>query len=251
MNSQASRAICPGQDMRFWRQDDIFEVHCAKCGHAVEFFKDDARRSCPHCGAVIANPKLSIGCAQWCAQAEQCLGFDPNTVDDADRQEAASLCDRIVAAVKEEFGDDHKRIEHALRVLDYAQQLLQHEPADPRVVVAAALLHDIGIHEAERKHGSAGPRFQELEGPAVARRILEREKLDEPTIEHVCRIVGAHHSARNIDTPEFRIVWDADWLVNIPDEHPDADTDVLTRIVEKVFRTQAGERKARELFLTG
>ena len=46
------------------------------------------------------------------------------------------------------------------------------------MVRAAAILHDIGIHEAERKHGSSSGRLQELEGPPIARAILEASNVD-------------------------------------------------------------------------
>lgn len=73
--------------------------------------------------------------------------------------------------------------------------------------------------------------------------------LDEPIIAHVCRIVGNHHSARDIDTLEFRIVWDADWLVNISDEFAGRGKDKLKDIINKVFKTTAGKEKAYKLFI--
>ena len=68
-----SKMACPGQDMRFWGPDDIFEVECGHCGHCLEFFRDDASRRCPQCGERVINPKLAFGCAQWCEYAEKCL----------------------------------------------------------------------------------------------------------------------------------------------------------------------------------
>ena len=40
------------------------------------------------------------------------------------------------------------------------------------VILSAAYLHDIGIHEAERKYQSTAARYQEEEGPPIAREIL-------------------------------------------------------------------------------
>lgn len=65
---------CPGQDTRQWDRDALYEVPCPSCARAVEFFKDDAIRRCPHCGYRFRNPRLDLGCAQWCPYAEQCLG---------------------------------------------------------------------------------------------------------------------------------------------------------------------------------
>ena len=163
--------------------------------------------------------------------------------------EVKSLCERLVARMKETFGSDRRRIEHALKVLDHAETIWEAEGGDPLTVRAAAILHDIGIHEAERKHGSAAGRFQEIEGPPIARAILEELQLDERTVDHVCRIVGSHHSAKDIDTREFRTIWDADWLVNIPDEHAGASRERLAKLVARIFKTKRGRALAEELFL--
>ena len=160
-----------------------------------------------------------------------------------------SLCDRLAARMKDTFGSDRRRIDHALKVLDHAETILEAESGDPLTVRAAAILHDIGIHEAERKHGSPAGRFQEIEGPPIARAILEEFQLHDAIIDHICWIVGSHHSAKDIDTREFRIVWDADWLVNIPDEHAGASREKLAKLIARVFKTKRGRSLAEELFL--
>jgi hypothetical protein len=68
-------------------------------------------------------------------------------------------------------------------------------------------------------------------------------------IEHVCRIIGSHHSARNIDTPEFRIIWDADWLVNLPDEFPDLEPVKTRELITRIFKTRSGLKLAEKLYL--
>jgi hypothetical protein len=157
--------------------------------------------------------------------------------------------DRIKSEMIDFFGDDRRRIHHALKVLDFAEKINSIEKADPLVVGTAAILHDIGIHAAEQKHGSSAGNFQELEGPPIARNILRRNGFAESDIEHICTIIANHHSAKNIDTPEFRVIWDSDWLVNIPDEMDLSDKNKLTLFIDKIFRTAEGKRIAKEIFL--
>lgn len=242
-----AKTACPGQDTRFWQPGDIFDVNCGECDAVVEFFKDDATRRCMRCGSRIQNPRLNLGCAQWCEHAEDCLGYDPRGV--GEDEGAVALIDKLIQAVKEEFGEDQGRISHALSVLERSQEILRKESASPRVVLAASLLHDIGIVEAERKHGSSSAKYQEIEGPPIAKRIMQDLGLDVETVDHVCRIVGSHHSAKEIDTPEFRVVWDADWLVNIPEELQDADGETLQEKIDQIFRTGTGREKAYELYV--
>lgn len=156
---------------------------------------------------------------------------------------------RLIDEMKHIFGGDQKRIEHALAVLGYAERIQIVEGGDPLVVNAAAILHDIGIRQAERKYGSSTGKYQEIEGPPIAEEILKRLDIADEVIEHVCRIIANHHSAGDIDTSEFRIVWDADWLVNIPLDFPNASEEKLQKIVNKVFRTSEGYKIAKELFL--
>ncbi|OHB64872.1 MAG: hypothetical protein A2Y77_13725 [Planctomycetes bacterium RBG_13_62_9] len=150
--------------------------------------------------------------------------------------------------MRDVFGDDRGRIEHALAVLGHANDIRSVEGGDPLVIQAAAVLHDIGIREAERKHGSAAGRYQEMEGPPIAERILRNRHLDEGRLRHVCRIIANHHSARDIDTLEFRVIWDADGLVNLDEvfrENPEVDRESRIR---RIFKTSTGRETALRLF---
>lgn len=176
------------------------------------------------------------------------LRFGATDTDETNARTAA-VREQLINAMKAVFGTDQRRIDHALAVLSHAEAIQSVEGGCPVVVTAAAILHDIGIQEAERKHGSAGGRYQEIEGPPIADRIMHKFGLDPSTIDHVNRIIASHHSAKDIDTREFRIVWDADWLVNIPDELAGADTQKLRQVIEKVFRTPTGKQRACKMFI--
>lgn len=63
---------CPGQETRFWTSEDIFDTKCPHCGKSVEFFKDDRKRECPFCRQLCVNPKLDVGCLEWCQYADKC-----------------------------------------------------------------------------------------------------------------------------------------------------------------------------------
>jgi len=154
----------------------------------------------------------------------------------------------LIGEMKKVFGSDNKRISHALAVLSYADQIQTAEAGDDLVVEAAAILHDIGIHEAERKYNSSAGKYQEIEGPLIAREILKRYEVSPDAIEHICRIIGNHHSASDIDTIEFRIIWDADWLVNLQAEFEDWSSEKKMKTAERTFRTRKGREIASELF---
>lgn len=64
---------CPGQSQQQWKPEDIFDLPCPICGSDIEFWKDDVTRTCSLCEQVIPNPRLDLGCAQWCRYAKECL----------------------------------------------------------------------------------------------------------------------------------------------------------------------------------
>jgi putative nucleotidyltransferase with HDIG domain len=230
---------CPGQDQRLWKPEDIFEVNCSQCGTAVEFFKDEPKLNCHECGHVVVNPKIDLGCAEWCQYAKQCIGVSGTKNTNALRND-------LIAEMRGVFASDQKRITHALTVLGYAERIQAAEGGDPLVIKAAAILHDIGVHQAERKHGSSAGKYQELEGPPIAAEILNRRDVPAEAVEHICRIIANHHSARDIDTIEFRCVWDADWLVNIPENFRDGDQQRIRGTIDRVFKTATGHKIAVE-----
>lgn len=157
--------------------------------------------------------------------------------------------DKLLAEMENYFGRDAKRINHARKVLNYAEQILAKVDGDPEVVEAAAILHDIGIHAAEKKHGSTAGKFQEIEGPPIADNILK--KLDFPAgkIQEVLEIIAHHHTPGKVNTSNFKILHDADWLVNIPDEVDLADREKLKTVIEKVFLTETGKQLAEKIYL--
>jgi len=233
---------CPGQDQKFWKPDDIFEVRCPGCGQSVEFFKDEPKLKCRNCGRMVINPKIDLGCAEWCRYAEQCLGV-------AAVKNASFIRNRLIDEMKKVFGQDQKRIDHAIAVLDYAEKIQAIEGGDPLIVKAAAILHDIGIQQAEKKYGSSAGKYQEIEGPIIAKEILAKYDLDKETVEHICKIIANHHSAKDIDTVEFRCVWDADWLVNFPEEFENKQKHELEELINRPFKTQKGRQMAIALFV--
>jgi len=116
------------------------------------------------------------------------------------------------------FGHDVRRINHALKVHAFASLIACREVEDIRtreIIGITALLHDIGIHEAEKKYNSTAGNYQEIEGPPIARKILEHLQVPADISDRVCFITGTHHSCPRIDGLDFQIIVEADLLVNI------------------------------------
>jgi len=239
---------CPGQDPRYWKFDAIFDAVCPHCGNTIEFFKDETRRTCKKCGNKVLNPKMDFGCAAHCKFAEQCFGDLPPELI---RRKQDLFKDRVAVEMKMYFKTDFKRIGHAARVARYADKILEREKGDPAVVLSAAYLHDIGIKEAEKKYQSTAARYQHLEGPPVARAILEKLDAAPGLTDEVCDIVGHHHNPRPGETANFKIVYDADLLVNLEERKSKQAIarNVLEKHIETRFLTESGKYLARSILL--
>jgi len=238
---------CPGQDSRYWKPGAIFEEKCPKCGNIVEFFKDDTARKCSKCGHRFINPKMDFGCASYCEFAEQCMGTLPPELL-AEKEDL--LKDRVAIEMKRYFKTDFKRIGHATKVARHAERIGKMEAGNLAVILCAAYLHDIGILEAERKHNSTAGRYQEQEGPPIARDILEKLNAKEALIDEVCDIVGHHHHPREDETVNFKVLYDADLIVNLAEAHKETTktNDELEKLVDKAFLTESGKAEARKAF---
>lgn len=147
------------------------------------------------------------------------------------------------------FGDDRRRINHAEAVCDYATMIEKSEGGDLNVIEISAALHDVGIPESERKYNSSAGHYQEIEGPPIAKRLLSNLNLTENDVDHICKIIANHHSGKNIDTLEFRIIWDSDWLVNMEDLYDVNNKVEMKKLIDNIFKTKSGKELAIQKFL--
>ncbi len=121
---------------------------------------------------------------------------------------------KILNEMRNYFGEDKKRIAHAENVLKHAKQIMSKKGGDKNVIIASAILHDIGIKECERKYNSTNGKLQEKEGPGIARIILKNLNINEKIINEVCEIIANHHTPGKINTLNFNILFEADTAVN-------------------------------------
>ncbi|MBP2655078.1 MAG: hypothetical protein H6Q73_2647 [Firmicutes bacterium] len=160
--------------------------------------------------------------------------------------------DDYVFALKEHFGSDERRINHALKVLEAAEIIMRGEQVDGTtcdVVMITALLHDVGIKVAEQKYNSSAGPYQEIEGPPLVREIMARIGAPQEIIERVAYIVGGHHTASKNDGLDFQIIWEADLMVNIEEDGLDKQPEKLPAIISKNFQTITGRQLATARYL--
>lgn len=161
------------------------------------------------------------------------------------------MINNLMLHVIEFLGNDSKRINHTIKVHSFARIIAEGENLsgeDKHVLEMASILHDIGIHEAERKYNSSAGKYQEIEGPPIAKKILEELNVQFDKIERVCYLVGNHHSYQKIEGIDFQILVEADFLVNICEDEIGKKS--ILSIREKYFKTDTGLQIINSIYLS-
>ena len=149
------------------------------------------------------------------------------------------LIDRMI----DYFAGDPKRIQHFLKVHAFAKLIGELEGLgreEQAILELAAIVHDVGIKASEEKYDSKAGHYQELEGPPIARQMLEELNYGPDIIDRVCFLVAHHHTYTNIDKADYQILVEADFLVNIHEgnlPHTPAE-----KIYANIFRSKSGRR---------
>ena len=144
---------------------------------------------------------------------------------------------------------DAKRIHHLLKVHAFARLIGLGEQLDADtqfILETAAVVHDIGIHKAEEVYGCSRGPYQEELGPAEADALLTPLDLPRAVIDRVMYLVGHHHTYTDIDGMDYQILVEADFLVNIYEDH--VTEEAAKHAYTHIFRTETGKQLYRDLY---
>ena len=149
------------------------------------------------------------------------------------------------------FKGDAKRIQHFIKVNAFSRIICEKEHIDEKttfITLATAIVHDVGIRVGERKYGHSNGKIQEQEGPAVARELLRELSFSDDVIDRVAFIVGHHHTYSDIQGEDYRILVEADFLVNFLED--EIALEGIKNAVNKIFVHQSAIKMAQEMFLS-
>lgn len=141
----------------------------------------------------------------------------------------------------------HARIAHNLQVYAYADAIAAAEQVDARtaqVVAAAAVVHDAGIRPALEKYRSSAGRYQEMEGPEPAGRMLTAAGYDDEVVQRVQDLVAHHHTYSPVLGQDHQILLEADLLVNMEEKDPVSRQGAAPSIIV----TKTGRQLYNQLF---
>jgi HD superfamily phosphohydrolase YqeK len=164
----------------------------------------------------------------------------------------------LIEEMKKYFTEDKKRINHALKVTEFAEELIAifrekypDKNINEEVIIYSAVLHDVGIKNAKLKYNSTAGHYQEIEGPPVARKIMETLNIDFEMMDQITEIIAHHHTPGKVVSSNFKLLYDADWLVNLADVYDlqSKNRNEKEKLIEKVFLSDIGRELAEKEFL--
>ena len=147
------------------------------------------------------------------------------------------------------YSGDPKRVQHFMKVYAFAKMIAEEEQIGSKqreIIEAAALVHDIGIHAAEKKYHSAAGEYQELEGPPIARAMLMALEFSPAVTNRVCELVAHHHSYDTIDDVDLQILVEADFILNAYEDGLPKRS--IKSFRDKIFQTETGIHYLNEIF---
>lgn len=157
--------------------------------------------------------------------------------------------DQVYEKMVEYYRGTPKQIQHFVKVHSFAAMIGRAEKLSEQeqlVLELAALVHDIGIKPALEKYGSSSGPLQELEGPPEAQKLLAGLDIPETVLRRVCYLVSRHHTYADVDGLDYRILLEADYLVNCFEGGFSKEAAAVG--LQRIFRTEAGIRLHKTMF---
>lgn len=158
----------------------------------------------------------------------------------------------LMAAMVEYDRGDPLRIQHLVKVYTFCTLIGLQEGLAPQTLntlQTAAIVHDIGIHLSEKKYGRNTGKYQEIEGPAEAEKLLRHMGgYTEEEIARVCFLVAHHHTFNAVDGIDYQILLEADFLVNAFEKSMPRES--VETFEHRVFKTETGKKLLEQTFLS-
>ena len=142
-------------------------------------------------------------------------------------------------------------IAHFMKVYGFARTIGIGEglsDVEQETLEIAAILHDIACPLCRKKYGNTNGNYQEKEGALLTQEFLRKFELPGGMAERIVYLVSHHHTYTDVDGRDYRILLEADFLVNADESH--MSEDAVRRARKQIFRTETGITLLNAIYLT-
>lgn len=141
-------------------------------------------------------------------------------------------------------------INHFLKVYAFAKTIgeLEKLPEDEmHVLEIAAAVHDIACPICRVKYGSTLGAYQEAESEAQLKAFFRDTDIEKSVLERVIHIVSHHHTYTGVDSMAYRVLLEADYLVNA--DESSYSREKIENAKKIVFETASGLELLNTMYL--
>ncbi len=160
----------------------------------------------------------------------------------------------VVASAVEKMVDFYRGnihdINHFMKVWGFARNIGEAQGVDEdtqRILELAAVVHDIACPLCREKYGNASGKHQEEESAPLVDAFFADMPVEKSDVERIKWLVTHHHTYTNVDGIDYRILLEADFLVNAGESG--YSKEMIENARENIFFTEAGTRLLDSMYL--
>ena len=145
-------------------------------------------------------------------------------------------------------GNKHD-IAHFLKVYTYARMIGEMEKLaekEQKTLEIAAVIHDIACPLCREKYGNTNGNNQEKESPKLVENFLKDIPISAEMKNRINYLVSHHHTYTNVNGMDYRILLEADFLVNA-DESSMSEV-AIRNARERIFETGTGKNLLTSIY---
>lgn len=158
--------------------------------------------------------------------------------------------DKLIQKMIDFYQGNKHDVAHFMKVYAYAETIGLSEGLDERTqktLEYAAIVHDIACPICRVKYGNTNGKYQEAESEALLIPFLEEFDMDDEMKDRIIYLVSHHHTYTNVDGIDYRILLEADFLVNAGESG--YSKEMIENARENIFFTEAGTRLLDSMYL--
>ena len=170
-------------------------------------------------------------------------------MSDATAPHSPEFVSTVMAAMVAHADGNLKDVAHLAKVWAWARTIGVAEGLDPatqETLELTAIVHDIACPLCRRKYGSSAGHLQEQESDALVREFLGPLGVSGAQLDRIAFVVSHHHTYEGVDGIDWRILLEADFLVNADEGHKGHSA--IDAAAEGFFRTETGNRLLRDMY---
>ena len=141
-------------------------------------------------------------------------------------------------------------VAHLLKVWGYARTIGTLEKLDAhtqKVLELTAIVHDISCPHCREKYGNTNGKYQELESPPLVEAFFAGTDVPAEDVKRISYLVSHHHTYTDVEGMDYRILLEADFLVNADESN--YSTEAIQNARNLFFRTDAGTALLDSIYL--